>query len=78
MVLKSLRLESPTGDTSRKTGPFRPEDLEKKMVTDIFVSLNRNKKSVVIDLKSKDGEGKNFLESCRKSLTFWLKISGQV
>ena len=29
MVLKSLKIESPTGDTSRKTGPFKPEDLEK-------------------------------------------------
>ena len=27
-----IKIESPTGDTSRKTGPFKPEDLEKKMV----------------------------------------------
>ena len=27
-----IKIESPTGDTSRKTGPFKIEDYEKKMV----------------------------------------------
>ena len=60
-----IKIESPTGDTSRKTGPFKPEDLEKKW-SGYFVSLNRNKKSVVIDLKSKDGK-KKFLSLVEKA-----------
>ena len=52
-----IKIESPTGDTSRKTGPFKIEDYEKKW-SGYFVSLNRNKKSIVIDLKSEDGKKK--------------------
>ena len=52
-----IKIEDPNGDTSRKTGPFQYEDLEKKW-SGYFVSLNRNKKSIVLDLKSKNGKKK--------------------
>lgn len=52
-----IKIESPTGDTSRKTGPFQSNDIEKKW-SGYFVSLNRNKKSIVIDLKSENGKKK--------------------
>ena len=55
-----IKIEDPTGDTSRKTGPFQSEDLEKKW-SGYFVSLNRNKKSIVLDLKSTTGK-KKFLK----------------
>ena len=60
-----IKIESPTGDTSRKTGPFKIEDYEKKW-SGYFVSLNRNKKSIVIDLKSEDGK-KKFLNLVEKA-----------
>ena len=60
-----IKIESPTGDTSRKTGPFKIEDYEKKW-SGYFVSLNRNKKSIVIDLKSEDGK-KKFLSLVEKA-----------
>ncbi|MFL5362784.1 MAG: CaiB/BaiF CoA transferase family protein, partial [Myxococcales bacterium] len=46
-----LKIEPPTGDISRAWGPpFRGQD------SAYFVSLNRNKRSVVVDLKHPDGK----------------------
>ncbi|MFL5430861.1 MAG: CaiB/BaiF CoA transferase family protein [Myxococcales bacterium] len=46
-----LKIEPPTGDISRAWGPpFRGKD------SAYFVSLNRNKRSVVVDLKHPDGK----------------------
>ena len=39
-----IKIESPSGDTSRGTGPFRKEDIDREW-SGYFVSLNRNKKS---------------------------------
>ena len=47
-----IKVEAPHGDTSRATGPFRPEDQAREW-SGYFVSLNRNKKSIVLDLKKK-------------------------
>lgn len=45
-----IKIESPSGDTARGNGPFRIDDPEQDWAG-YFVSLNRNKKSVVLDLK---------------------------
>jgi crotonobetainyl-CoA:carnitine CoA-transferase CaiB-like acyl-CoA transferase len=58
-----IKIETATGDTSRSNGPFRSDDPEHKW-GGYFVSLNRSKKSVVLDLKS--GAGKQqFLKLAR-------------
>lgn len=46
-----IKIESPEGDTSRSNGPWRADD-EAHEWAGYFVSLNRNKKSVVLDLKT--------------------------
>ena len=48
-----IKIESPEGDTSRTTGPYRDDDPE-KLWAGYFVSLNRSKKSIVLDLKSSE------------------------
>jgi crotonobetainyl-CoA:carnitine CoA-transferase CaiB-like acyl-CoA transferase/flavin reductase (DIM6/NTAB) family NADH-FMN oxidoreductase RutF len=50
-----IKIEPPSGDTSRGNGPYRADDLNKEWAG-YFVSLNRNKKSVVLDLKSEAGK----------------------
>ncbi len=50
-----IKIEPPSGDTSRGTGPFRKEDKKKKW-SGYFVSLNRNKKSLMLDLKTPQGK----------------------
>ena len=50
-----IKIESPEGDTSRTNGPYRGDDPEKKWAG-YFVSLNRNKKSIVLDLKSAEAK----------------------
>ena len=52
-----IKIESPSGDTSRATGPFRKEDIKKEW-SGYFVSLNRNKKSLLINLKTDPGKAK--------------------
>ncbi|MEM9473385.1 MAG: CoA transferase [Pseudomonadota bacterium] len=49
-----IKVESPDGGTSRSNGPYRKDDPERKWAG-YFVSLNRSKKSVVLDLKSAEG-----------------------
>jgi crotonobetainyl-CoA:carnitine CoA-transferase CaiB-like acyl-CoA transferase len=46
-----IKIESPEGDTSRSNGPFRADDND-KMWAGYFVSLNRNKQSICLDLKT--------------------------
>lgn len=53
-----IKIEDSKGDTSRFNGPYGAHDIEKKWAG-YFVSLNRNKKSVQLDLKSETGK-KNF------------------
>ena len=50
-----IKIESGTGDSSRLNGPFRKDD-PKQEWAGYFVSLNRSKKSVDIDLKSQEGK----------------------
>jgi crotonobetainyl-CoA:carnitine CoA-transferase CaiB-like acyl-CoA transferase len=44
-----IKLEPPNGDESRRIGPRRGTD------SGVFVGLNRNKRSVVADLRTEDG-----------------------
>ncbi len=50
-----IKIEGANGDTSRSNGPWRDDDPEREMAG-YFVSLNRNKKSVQLDLKTADGQ----------------------
>lgn len=45
-----IKLEAPTGDTTRKITPMRNADMGY-----MFLNLNRNKRSVVLDLKRPEG-----------------------
>ncbi len=49
-----IKIEPPEGDTSRTNGPWRGDDPERAWAG-YFVSLNRGKKSVMLDLKSEAG-----------------------
>lgn len=49
-----IKVEPPTGDSSRLLGPHRSDD-KTRLFGGYFASVNRNKKSIVIDLKSEDG-----------------------
>ena len=50
-----IKIEGAGGDTSRGNGPFRDDDPEHDWAG-YFVSLNRSKKSVSLDLKTEDGK----------------------
>jgi crotonobetainyl-CoA:carnitine CoA-transferase CaiB-like acyl-CoA transferase/flavin reductase (DIM6/NTAB) family NADH-FMN oxidoreductase RutF len=50
-----IKIEDPGGDTSRNNGPFRDDD-PAHFWAGYFVSLNRSKKSVVLDLKTEAGK----------------------
>ncbi len=50
-----IKIEDPGGDTSRSNGPFREDDPDHDWAG-YFVSLNRSKKSIVLDLKSAAGK----------------------
>jgi len=46
-----IKIEPPAGDMTRFAGPFTPEDTE-RAYGGYFASINRNKRSVVLDLKA--------------------------
>lgn len=50
-----IKVEPPEGDMCRATGPFRPDD-ELKQLGGYFHSIDRNKESVVLDLKTPEGK----------------------
>ncbi len=49
-----IKIENDIGDSSRSIGPYRDDDPQKQW-SGYFVSLNRGKKSVVLDLKTEEG-----------------------
>jgi crotonobetainyl-CoA:carnitine CoA-transferase CaiB-like acyl-CoA transferase len=49
-----IKVEPPAGDMTRYSGPFTREDTE-KAYGGYFASINRNKRSVVLDLKTEFG-----------------------
>ena len=50
-----IKIEAGNGDTSRGNGPFHDDDTAQKWAG-YFVSLNRGKKSIQLDLKSQKGK----------------------
>ena len=48
-----IKIESAEGDSSRRSGPFKKDDLKRNW-SGYFVSLNRNKKSISLNLKNAD------------------------
>ena len=60
-----IKIESAEGDTSRRSGPFRENDTKKDW-SGYFISLNRNKKSICLNLKKK--EDLNFLKKLIKGV----------
>ncbi len=49
-----IKIEPPDGDMVRSTGPYRAHDQE-KLLGGYFQSINRNKRSVCLDLKKSEG-----------------------
>ena len=50
-----IKVEPPGGDMTRYSGPFVEEDTE-RAYGGYFGSINRNKRSIILDLKSDDGK----------------------
>src|ERR1700759_2235645 len=50
-----IKVESPEGDDSRRWGPPFMTDAEGNEHSTYFMSCNRNKESIVLDLKTDDG-----------------------
>ena len=48
-----IKIESAEGDSSRRSGPFKEHDLKRNW-SGYFISLNRNKKSISLNLKNED------------------------
>ncbi len=48
-----IKIESVEGDSSRRSGPFKEDDVKKNW-SGYFISLNRNKKSISLNLKNRD------------------------
>ena len=49
-----IKVEPPRGDMIRRTGPFADDD-SRRDFGQVFQNANRNKRSIVLDLKSPDG-----------------------
>ena len=49
-----LKIEGPEGDMTRGAGPYRKDDA-KRVLGGYFQSINRNKRSVCLDLKKEEG-----------------------
>ncbi|MEX0427924.1 CaiB/BaiF CoA transferase family protein [Nocardioides sp. DS6] len=49
-----IKIEPPRGDMLRNVGPFHPAD-EQRPYGGVFGNANRNKRSVVLDLKTEEG-----------------------
>lgn len=60
-----IKIEPPQGDFFRGMGPFFPDD-KRREYGGLFQSCNRNKRSIVIDIKNPEGQ-KLFKELVKKS-----------
>ena len=49
-----IKIESPSGDMARSGGPFPPDDAN-KVLGGYFQSINRNERSVCLNLKTAEG-----------------------
>jgi len=61
-----IKLESPIGDDSRQFGPFIGEDNGKGKQSGYFISINRNKKSMCVNLKKPEGKAllRDLIKKC--------------
>ncbi|HMM71710.1 MAG TPA: CoA transferase, partial [Rhodocyclaceae bacterium] len=50
-----IKIEPPEGDMTRTMGPYRADDT-RRLWGGYFQSINRNKKSLCIDLKQAEGK----------------------
>ena len=48
-----IKIESAEGDSSRRSGPFKDDDVKRNW-SGYFISLNRNKRSISLNLKNRD------------------------
>jgi crotonobetainyl-CoA:carnitine CoA-transferase CaiB-like acyl-CoA transferase len=55
MGAEVVKIEAPRGDWTRRSQPFHPSDVERQH-SGYFNSINRNKQSIVIDLKTDEGQ----------------------
>ncbi|OWT59111.1 CaiB/BaiF CoA transferase family protein [Candidimonas nitroreducens] len=62
-----LKIEPPGGDSTRQFGPFHPED-SLRSHGGYYQSVNRNKKSVVLDLKDKAGRNDFLALACQADI----------
>lgn len=60
-----IKVEPPTGDVTRVIGPFKTTK-EKEAFGGYFASINRGKRSIVIDLKKDEGYATNASRSQRR------------
>ncbi|WP_423748776.1 CoA transferase [Cupriavidus necator] len=67
-----IKIEPLAGDTTRKSGPFRADDLE-RAYGGYFQSVNRNKRSLVLDLK-KESAREVFLALAARADGWWRTI----
>ncbi len=51
-----VKVEPPIGDDSRMFGPFITEENGKEKQSGYFISINRNKRSICVDLKKEEGK----------------------
>ena len=63
-----IKIESAEGDSSRRSGPFKKDDLERHW-SGYFISLNRNKKSISLNLKNETDN-----KHMKEKLCFWNVI----
>lgn len=50
-----IKIEPPGGEFSRTSGPFMEDDTERRL-SGAFISINRNKRGIVLDLKTPQGK----------------------
>lgn len=50
-----IKVEAPAGDVTRRLGPF-PDDIPDRERSALFLHLNRNKRSIVLDLETATGQ----------------------
>lgn len=59
-----VKVEPKSGDRTRAIGPFRPDDDREQALGGYFMSVNRGKRSIVLDLKDNEGAAQ-FLDLVR-------------
>src|SRR3546814_14901005 len=58
-----IKVESLKGDETRRLGPYREDD-ERREISGYYQSVNRNKKSIELDLKTPSSEEHSLGKEC--------------